>query len=61
MSLIKDAELTKCSICEAPYRRPLSPGWTAVSYRVGTKQYVQVHRPDCPAGGRPRGKESDAS
>lgn len=56
MALI-EAELTRCDICDAPYRKPLAPDWTKTIYKVGRRWFVQIHRPDCPAGWKPKDEE----
>lgn len=47
---INGAVVMQCDICEAPCRRPLPPGWSATHYTVGLRNFVQIHRPQCPAG-----------
>jgi hypothetical protein len=44
-----------CDVCEAPFRHPLTAkaiaqGWRTVEYTVGTRHFVQTHRPSCPIG-----------
>ncbi len=47
---IKNATVVKCGICEAPYRKPLTEGWSATTYQLMGLTYVQIHRPGCPNG-----------
>lgn len=47
-----EATYMQCDICRAPYRKPLLDGWTATTYAVNGRQFVQIHRPQCPAGFR---------
>ncbi len=50
MRIVGDKKIVKCDICEAPYRNPLTSGWSKTTYRVHTAEYVMVHRPSCPMG-----------
>ncbi len=53
MALIEKAEFQQCDVCEAPLRRPVPEGWTIVQYKINSKRYAQVHKPQCPAGWKP--------
>ncbi len=50
MRAVGGKNIVKCDICEAPYRNPLSSGWSKTVSRILTTEYVMIHRPSCPAG-----------
>lgn len=50
MRVVGGKSIVKCEICEAPYRNPLTQGWSKTVSRILTTEYVMIHRPNCPAG-----------
>lgn len=55
---VKNATVSRCGVCEAPYRKPLPEGWTLTSHKIAGMTYVQIHQPGCPMGFKPKTQES---